>query len=559
MDEWLETLAEVAQHQPQLVSKPARLRIAVGTRGSTGGKAWSIVCDPTQRRTPVLVRTLSVDEQHNDASYDCQLFYEDEEVWRTIQSGVVDPRTAMKENKMSMKGSFRTIMGMRKLFAAASAAATGGSYKVTVQPAGVSATRPAASGRRRPSSGASCCAAPGRAAPEEFLVRVVRHSDNAVGEGIRTATEYMQLPAASFVGTKAPVISAAAIERDLTRLLMQASLPDADPAYAAVWSFVRLPAPETIVSDQASEADRVAAAEAEAAQLRERLAEVESLIQRRETPLYSAAATFGMGWVIVPLALMAYHAAAAHALALRDGRISVFPNPRGFLVLLLTAAALRLHKRPKLCAASVLVLLLLVKVQSWFGLLLEHDEGSAAAGMEEDSGTLLGWATGFLLSVLTSLGGAVSWLVAWSCPAVLVCAFGLSVAYWRLPRESPRRRRGAMYAMFWCCALRYLLCWLRAKGFDEQSEFSRVSSMIWSWMLSFDAQLKHSSVWSLLLPFVHVGAVACQALYANTHAAIAEDMYMTMSQLRGFWVKLGQYISTRADMVRMSVLAASFS
>lgn len=46
-------------------------------------------------------------------------------------------------------------------------------------------------------------------------------------------------------------------------------------------------------------------------------------------------------------------------------------------------------------------------------------------------------------------------------------------------------------------------------------------------------------------------------MYANTHAAIAEDMYMTMSQLRGFWVKLGQYISTRADMVRMFTFAAS--
>ena len=502
MDEWLETLAEVAQQQPKLLSKPARLRIAVGARGNTGGKAWSILCDPTQQHTPVVVRALALDEEHSDASYDCQLYYEDEEVWHSIQSGVVDPRTAMKENKMSMKGSFRTVMGMRKLFAAAAAATTGGGYKVTVQVAGANATRPAASGRRRHPSGAACCAAPGRASPDAFLIRVVRHSDNAVGEGIRTATEYMQLPGASVLGTKAPVVSAAALERDLTRLVLQASLPDAEPAYAAVWSFVRLPAPETVVTDQASEEDKAAAAEAEAAQLRERLAEVESLMQRRESPLYSAAAAVGMGWVMVPLALMAYQAAAAHALALLDGRISVFPNPRGFLILLLTAAALRLLKRPKLRAASVLVVLLLVKVQSWFGLLLEHDEGSAAVGMEVDSGTLLGWATGFLLGVLAALGGAVSWLAAWSYPAVLVCAFGLSVVYWRLPCESPRRRRGAMYAMFWGCALRYLLCWLRAKGFDEESEFSRVSSKIWACILSFGAQLTRSSVWLLLLTLV---------------------------------------------------------
>lgn len=483
MEEWLEALAEVAQQQPALLSKPARLRLAVGSRGSNGAKAWSIACDPTQE-PPVVVRALG-EAENGHAPYDCQLYYQDEEVWRGIQSGAVNPRTAMNEKKMTMKGSFRTIMGMRKLFAAASALATGGEYKVTVEAVGTDAAQPAASGRRR-SGGASCCAAPVRGAPAAFLVRVVRLNDNTVGEGIRSAVEYTRfiesLPGASVVA-----LSAASLERDLTRVLMQASLPDADPAYAAVWSFVRLQAPETVSVDGAENEDRVAVVEAEAAELRERTAELESFVQRRESPLYSAAAAIGMGWVVLPVALMAYQAVAAQALALVDGSVSAFPEePDGFLILLPIVAALRLVKWPKARAAIVICLLLLVKFPSWLGLpalVAGSEDGSATAEIERASSeALLGWPTVFLLA-LASLGCAVSWLVAWTYPAVLVCAFGLSVAYWRLPRESPRRRRGAMYAMFWGCGIRYLLCWLRTKGFDENSEYSRVSSEIFAFII----------------------------------------------------------------------------
>lgn len=74
-------------------------------------------------------------------------------------------------------------------------------------------------------------------------------------------------------------------------------------------------------------------------------------------------------------------------------------------------------------------------------------------------------------------------------------------------------------------------------------------------------------VWDMcrcVVPLIFVGLLSLpllfychQAMYTNTHAAIAEDMYMTMSQLRGFWVKLGQYISTRADMVCIFLSAVS--
>ena len=68
-----------------------------------------------------------------------------------------------------------------------------------------------------------------------------------------------------------------------------------------------------------------------------------------------------------------------------------------------------------------------------------------------------------------------------------------------------------MYAMFWVCMLRYGVASLRAKGLEEDGEYSK-------------------------------------ALFTNTHAAMAEDMYRVVSTLRGFWVKLGQYISTRSDI-----------
>ena len=52
-----------------------------------------------------------------------------------------------------------------------------------------------------------------------------------------------------------------------------------------------------------------------------------------------------------------------------------------------------------------------------------------------------------------------------------------------------QRRRGSMYAMFWVCMLRYGVASLRAKGLEEDGEYS-------------------------------------QALFTNTHAAMAEDMYL---------------------------------
>jgi hypothetical protein len=189
---------------------------------------------------------------------------------------------------------------------------------------------------------------------------------------------------------------------------------------------------------------------------------------------------------------MAYRAVAAQARALVDGSVSVFPDPEGFLILLSIVAVLRLVKQPKARAASVLFLFLLVKVPSWLGLLpapvVDSAQGSAAEGIERASGALLGWPMVFL-GALAALGRAVSWLAAWIYPAVLLCAFGLSVAYWRLPRQSPRRRRGAMYAMFWGCAIRYLLCWLRAKGFDDDSEYSQVSSEMYVCIWSLDVDL----------------------------------------------------------------------
>eukprot|EP01043_Picozoa_sp_COSAG02_P037931 COSAG02_NODE_2886_length_7814_cov_3.379123_1_plen_396_part_10 len=396
MEAWLEALAEVAQQQPALLSKAARLRLAVGSRGSDGAKAWSIACDPTHD-PPIVVRALG--EAENDhAPYDCQLYYQDEEIWRGVQSGAVNPRTAMNEKKMTMKGSFRTIMGMRKLFAAASALATGGEYKVTIEAAGRDAAHPAALGHRRRHGGASCCTAPVRGAPDAFLVRVVRINDNAVGEGIRTAAECTRfiesLPGASVVAAKPLVLSAATLERELARLLIQASLPGADPVYAAVWSFVRLQAPETVPVDGIETEDRVAAADAEAEELRKRIAELESCMQRRESPLYSAAATIGMGWVVLPLAVMAYQAVAAQALALVDGSVSAFPEePEGFLILLSIVAGLRLVKWPKARAAIVICLLLVVKFPSWLGLpalIAASEDGSATAGTERASEALLG-------------------------------------------------------------------------------------------------------------------------------------------------------------------------
>lgn len=321
---------------------------------------------------------------------------------------------------------------------------------------------------------ASCCVAPARRAPDQFHIRVVRRSDNTVGEGIRTTMEYMQLPTVHVAETKPAAATAAAVERDLTRLLVQASLPDAEPKYAAVWSFVRLPAPaRTALELNGSE--RVATAEAEAAQLRERLAEIESLTRRRESPVYSAAAAIGMGWVIVPLALMAYRAVSAHALALADGSISVLPDLGGGLMLLSILAAICLLKRAKARAVSFVLLFLLVELPSRLGL-YENEGGSAASDMEGDGGVVLSWAATIMVACV-QLRCTVSWLIGWMYPVVLVLALVLSGAYWRLPHQSPRRRRGVMYAMFWGCAIRYLLCWLRTKTFDEDSEYSRVRAV----------------------------------------------------------------------------------
>ena len=45
--------------------------------------------------------------------------------------------------------------------------------------------------------------------------------------------------------------------------------------------------------------------------------------------------------------------------------------------------------------------------------------------------------------------------------------------------------------------------------------------------------------------------------WAQTHGNIAEEMYRAMATLKGFWIKLGQYISTRNDLA-LPVYVAKF-
>ena len=313
LEDWLAALEEAAAQQPKLVSKASVLRLDVG------GKAWRIACDPSNSAAPVSVTAL-VDEP-TDAKYDFQLGYESLEVWQSVQTGDANPRALMKEGKMTMVGGFKVMMGMRPLMQAAAALANGGEYAVQVT--GTGGRSP---GGRSPGAGggAMCCSAPragGKVPLGEFVLRVERKADGAVGEGVRSAAEFQQLQAscdAAAAAAGAP-LSAVAIERGVAQLLLQASDPEASPGCAAVWIFVRLPPPAAAATagDSVSE-ERVAAAEAEVAALRSQLAEVESLVQRRESPMYSLLAAFGMTWVIVPLGALACRAAAAHAGALLD-------------------------------------------------------------------------------------------------------------------------------------------------------------------------------------------------------------------------------------------------
>jgi hypothetical protein len=110
LDDWLESLVEVAAQQPSLVAKKAHLRYEIGGRGS-----WSILCDPGNATAPVAVTALGADEPADAASadtYDCCLRYESEAVWSGVVSGELNPRAAMKDGKMSMEGSFRVVMAL---------------------------------------------------------------------------------------------------------------------------------------------------------------------------------------------------------------------------------------------------------------------------------------------------------------------------------------------------------------------------------------------------------------------------------------------------------------
>jgi hypothetical protein len=466
LDDWLESLVEVAAQQPSLVAKKAHLRYEIGGRGS-----WSILCDPGNATAPVVVTALGADEPADAASadtYDCCLRYESEAVWSGVVSGELNPRAAMKDGKMSMEGSFRVVMALRGLLAAAGA--NGGDYDVQVTGAAGGgsgrARRPAAAGP------AVCCAAPGGRMPlGELLIRVERRSDGMVGEGIRSTAEYQQLQASCMKVTAAAVQTKLggtplSIERGLKQLLVQAASPDAAAELSAVWSFARLPSPTGTAAGGSSPTvseERVAKAEAENAALRAQLNEVESALHRGESPLYSIVAAFGLWWLVLALAALACSAAMAHATAFVDGSAPPAPVPGAALILgLILLGAWRLSFRARV--RVLLLLTLVLKLPRWLGLLPTMATPAAAGEAGGDgsstwfsltggtwtassSSSAVGSSSSLLglrqdpWWVLAAVGDAAAWGWSWAYPALTVVSFVYALRFARAPKDSPVRKK----------------------------------------------------------------------------------------------------------------------
>ena len=478
--------AWLAALEATAAEQPAKVSRQATLRLVVGARAWSIACIPDSE-APVVVQP--IDGSADAAAYDCTLTYESEDVWRDITSGALNPRSAMKAKQMSLDGPFKVVMGLRGLFKAATEAMDE-DYSVSV-----SAAAPGTVSGGGAAAGPACCASPrqgGRLGG--FRLRVVRLADGTAGEGDRSAAECRQL-ALSLV--ERPFTSAEALERALRRLLRQES----ERASSPIWEFVRLPPPEKEEVAQAVDEERVAAAEEENAALREKLVAAERALLRREHPLYSILATPGLWWLVLCCVGCAWRAVSAHADALASGAAAPVPDAAsaGALGGLLLAIRVVFSLRGRVRA--IVLLTLLLKAVGWLGLETENPQLDLET-LRSDP-----------LAVLTALGAAGAWAWAWAWPALLTAAAIASIWYARLPAESNVRRRGKMYGMFWRCAARYGVTSLRVRGLgDENEEF-------------------HNALW------------------ADTHACIAEELYRATWSLRGFWIKLGQCTFTRLTVV----------